>query len=83
MPRRRETYLIEQYRPGLGREQLKRLVARVRLAVDRLEQDGEAIRFVRSTIVPADEAILTIVEARSEELVREAFARAGSAIERI
>lgn len=83
MTRRHELYLVEQYRPGLSRGELVRLVARVRLAVDRLEQDGHPIRFVRSTIVPADEAILTMVEARSEELVREAYARADVPIERI
>ena len=83
MERRRETYLVEQYRPGLGADELEEVVAHVRLVVDRLEQRGEPIRFVRATIVPGDEALLTIVEAVSGELVREAYAGAGSPIERI
>lgn len=83
MARRRETYLVEQYRPGLEADELEQLSSRVRLAVDDLERKGQPIRFVRSTIVPADEAVLSIVEAVSEELVREAFARAGSRFERI
>ena len=83
MTRRRETYLVEQYRPGLGLGELEQLASHVRQAVDGLERKGKPIRFVRSTIVPADESILCIVEAGSEQLVREAYARAGSAIERI
>ena len=83
MARRHETYLVEQYRPGLELDELERLASRVRLAFDRLEHDGEPIRFVRSTIVPADESILSIVEAGSEKLVREAYARAQAPIERI
>jgi hypothetical protein len=83
MGHRRETYLVEQYPPGLEPGELERLASRVRVAVNRLERDGKPIRFLRSTIVPADEAVLSIVEAVSEELVREAYARAGSPIERI
>ncbi|HEX6789259.1 MAG TPA: nickel-binding protein [Gaiellaceae bacterium] len=79
----RVTYLVEQYRPGLELDELQRLAARVRLAVDTLEGSGQPIRLVSSTIVPADESILCVVEAVSEELVHEAYARAGSAIERI
>jgi len=83
MAHTRETYLVEQYQPGLELDELERLAARVRLAVDGLEHTGKPIHFVRSTIVPADEAVLCIVEALSEELVREAYARAGFPIERI
>ncbi len=78
----RVTYLVEQYRPGLELDELQRLAARVRLAVDTLEGSGQPIRLVSSTIVPADESILCVVEAVSEGLVHEAYARAGSAIER-
>jgi hypothetical protein len=80
---RRETYLVEQYRPGLELDELERLASRVRLAVDHLEHRGKPIRFVRSTIVPADESILSMVEAVSEQLIREAYARAQAPIERI
>jgi hypothetical protein len=79
----RELYLVEQYRPGLGSDELRRVADRIRLVVDRLERDGSPIRLLRSTIVPDDEAILSIVEATSESIVREAYAGAGSSIERI
>ena len=83
MERRRETYLVEQYRPGLRADELARIANGVRLVVDRLERSGSPIRFVRSTLVPCDEAILSIVEAVSEAVVREAYACARSPIERI
>jgi hypothetical protein len=38
---------------------------------------------VRSTIVPADESFLCVIDAASERLVRDAYARAGVALERI
>jgi hypothetical protein len=41
------------------------------------ERGGRQVRFLRSTIVPADEAFLCLVEAASEEAVRDAYARAG------
>jgi hypothetical protein len=83
MERIREMYLVEQYRPGLGADELEQIAERVRLVVDRFERSGTPIHFVRSTIVPTDEAILSLVEAVSEALVREAYARAGTPIERI
>jgi Protein of unknown function (DUF4242) len=78
-----QTYLVEHYRPGLTVEGLKCWAARVRSAVDELEREGKAIRYVRSTIVPADESLLCVVEAATEELVREMYARAGIPFERL
>ena len=48
-----------------------------------MNQDGKAIRYVRSTIVPADESFLCVIEAASEELAWEAYTRAGIPFERI
>ena len=45
--------------------------------------EGRAVRYLRSTIVPADEALLCVFEADSEELVREVYARAGVPFERL
>lgn len=42
-----------------------------------VEQLGRGVRYVRSTIVPGDEALMSLFEAASEALVREAYARAG------
>lgn len=79
----RQAYLVEHYRPGLSAQGLRRWAARARAAVDELEREGKPVRFVRSTIVPTDELLLCIVESKCEELVREAYRRAGIPFERI
>jgi hypothetical protein len=76
----RQTYLVENYHPGLGAEELRRIVSRVRDAVTQMARDGKAVRYLRSAIVPADEAFFCVIEAASEELAREAYARAGHPI---
>jgi hypothetical protein len=79
----RETYLVEHYRPGYDAEQLERFAERVRNAVTALEQEGKPVRLLGSLIVPDDEAFLSLVEATSEQLVHEAYRRAGIPFERI
>jgi hypothetical protein len=78
-----QSYLVEHYQPGIPLSELKSWVGRVRAAVDELEHDGNPVRLVRSTIVPADESLLCVFEAASEALVREAYGRAGVQFERI
>ena len=78
-----QTYLVEHYRPGSQVEELSRHAACVRRAMADLELEGKPLRLLRSTIVPADESFLCVVEAASEQLVREAYARAGTPFERI
>jgi Nickel responsive protein SCO4226-like len=80
---RRETYLVENYHPGLGADELNEMVSRIRDAVAEMTRDGKAIRHVRSTIVPADESFLCVIDAASEQLVRDAYTRAGISFERI
>jgi hypothetical protein len=79
----RETYLVEHYQPGLDVEELRRWAGRVRDTVAALECEGKPIRYLRSTIVPLDESFLCVLEAASEDLVREAYTRAGIAFERV
>ena len=79
----RQTYLVEHYRPGVPAEGLRRGAAQIRAAVDELEREGLAVRYLNATIVPADESFLCVLESASEELVREAYTRAGIAFERI
>jgi hypothetical protein len=79
----RQTYLVEHYRPGLTVDGLKQWAARVREATDELEREGKDVRYLRSTIVPADESLLCVFEAANEELVRDAYARAGLSFERL
>ena len=78
-----QTFLVEHYRPGLRVEELEQLAARAAAAVRELQRQGRPMRFVRSVVVPGDESVLSLVEAASERLVREAYTRSGIPFERI
>ena len=79
----RNVYLVEHYSPGLTVGGLGGRAARVRETAIAMGREGRAVRYLRSTIVPADEAILCVLEAGSEELVHEVYARAGVPFERL
>jgi Nickel responsive protein SCO4226-like len=79
----RQTYLVEHYRPELTVDGLREWAARVREAAVELQRQGRPVRYLRSTIVPADESLLCLLEAAGEELVRETYARAGIPFERL
>jgi hypothetical protein len=76
-------YLVEHYAPGLAVDGLGCWAALVREAAVAMGNEGRAVRYLRSTIVPADEALLCVFEAGSEELVRDVYARAGVPFERL
>ena len=76
-------YLVEHYRPGHTVDELQRWAEQVRDSAARLKREGKAVRYVRSAIVPADEALLSVLEAANEELVRETYARVGIPFERL
>ena len=76
-------YLVEHYAPGLTVDGLGCRAARVRETAVAMGSEGRAVRYLRSTIVPADEALLCVFEAGSEELVREVYARSGVPFERL
>ena len=76
-------YLVEHYTPGLPVDGLACLAARVRETAVAMATKGRFVRYLRSTIVPVDEALLCVFEADSEELVREVYARAGVPFERL
>jgi hypothetical protein len=78
-----QTYLVEHYRPGLKIDGLREAAALVRAAAMALGREGSSLRYVHSTIVPTDEAFLTMFEAASEGAVREAYARASLPFDRI
>jgi len=77
------SYLVEHYRPGTSVGDLRAWADRLGAAAAELEREGEAIRLVRTTIVPADESLLCVFEAQSEAVVRTAYGRAGLRFERI
>ena len=59
------------------------LAAVVRDAAAAMQSEGAPVRYVRSTIGPADEALLTLLEAASEQDVRAVYARAEVPFERL
>jgi hypothetical protein len=63
------TYLVELY---LLREQAtsaRAAGARVRAAALRVSREGLCVRYVRTTVVPADETCFHVLEAPSREAV--------------
>lgn len=80
---RQATYLVEHYAPGCGAEELTARAARVRTAVSHLQREHRQLRLLGWTVVPHEESILCVFEARSERLVRGACARAGIGVDRI
>ena len=77
------SYLVEGYRPGTPVEALKRAAQRLHAAAAEMAGEGKPVRYVHSTIVPEDESCFFLMEAASESLVREAYARARVHFERI
>ena len=79
----RQRYLIEHYRPSSTAEVFEQWAAEVRAAAIKLARAGEPVRYLHSTTVPSDESLLCVVEAASDELVRELYTRAGLSFERL
>ena len=78
-----ETYLVEHYRPGTDAAHMRVAAAALGAAAAALGAEGVEIRYVRSLIVPGDEAFLSVFAADSEASVRETHRRAGVPLERI
>jgi hypothetical protein len=78
-----QAYLVEHYRPGLSVTGLATLAALVRDAAGAMQSEGRPVRYLRSTIVPADEALLSVFESATEELVHAVYARAEVPFDRI
>jgi hypothetical protein len=80
---RLRSYLVEHYRPGLSVTGLATLAALVRDAAGALETEGRPVKYVHSTIVPADEALLSVFESATDELVHEVYTRADVQFDRM
>jgi hypothetical protein len=78
-----QTFLVEHYRPGEDAATLARAVAAIRASALAIAREGGSLRYVRSTLVPSDEAFLSVFEAESEQLVRDAYVRARVLYDRI
>ena len=81
--RARDAFLVEHYCPGLNADELAALATRVRDAAAELEREGKPVRYLRADVMPADEALLCLFQAGSEDVVRQTYDRAGAAFDRI
>ena len=77
------TFFVENYSPGTSVDNLEAACGRVCAEVEALAQAGRRVRILRTAIVPGDEALLCLIDAASEDLIREAFRRAGVSLDRI
>ena len=77
------TYLVEHYQPGVRAEELQRTVAGVRKTIAAMQHEGSPVAYISSTIVPDDDYLHCVVQAPSEQHVRDALSRAGMTYQRI
>ena len=78
-----QSFLVEHYRPGITADAFRDAMARVRASAAAMRRDGSLVRCVHATLVPEDEAVLSVIDATSSELVEQLFARAGVRVDRI
>jgi hypothetical protein len=63
------TYLVETYVPGTQAQNARAAGRRARAAARKLSQEGVAVRYVRTTLLPADETCFHVFEAASHHAV--------------
>lgn len=69
--------------PGLTKDQFNAAEQRIRRAVRDLVGTGASIRLVSSTLIPAEEIVLSIFEATEKKTVIEANWRSGVHFDRV
>lgn len=74
---------MEHYWPGLTREVFRAATERIRQTAKTMARDGTPVRYRHSTLVPADEAAYSVLDAASQEVIERLYARAGIPYDRI
>lgn len=77
------SWVVEQYWPGLTSEVFRAAADRVRRTAEAMARDGTPVRYRHSTLVPADEAAFSVIDAASLEVVQALYLRAGVRFDRI
>jgi hypothetical protein len=77
------TYLVERYWPGVTLEAATDGAARAYGAAEAMTAEGIDVRMLWSSVMLADEAVLSFYEARSANAVEEVNRRAGLPVDRI
>jgi hypothetical protein len=76
-------YVVERYLPGLDQVELRCSLERLGPATEQLREEGIRVRYLGSTIVPADEACFCQFEGPSEDAIAEANRRADLPFSRV
>jgi hypothetical protein len=77
------TYVVEHYWPGITADAFRSAVKQVRATARAMARGGAPIRYLHSTLVPADEAAFCVFNATSSELIEHLYTRAGVRFDRI
>ena len=78
-----ETFLVERYWPGVRRADVATAEEHLCRAAGELTRDGIPIRILSSTWIPADEVVLTLIEAGEEDDVLEVSRRSNYPFDRM
>lgn len=76
-------YLVEWYQPELTADRLNRTAERIDACTVSVSADGMPVQLLLSVAVPADDVIVGIFAASSEDCVMEACRRAGIPAQRL
>jgi hypothetical protein len=77
------TFLVERYWPGVSAVEIRSAVARETRSAEEMGREGRRVRYLRSTFVPKEEALLCLFEATSRDEVAELNERAAVPFDRI
>lgn len=78
-----ERYLVERFWPGVDRDQLCSAELRIGSAARELAGRGREVRVLSSMLIAADEVVLSLFEAATEEDVVEVNRRSGVPFDRV
>lgn len=70
------TYMVERYCPGITREHVMAAAARAKATTALMTEEGTPVKFLRSTFIPAEEAVFCLFEGPDLEAVKKANERA-------
>jgi hypothetical protein len=76
-------FLVEHYWPDATPGTFRAIAERVRTAVDDIAGSGAPLRLLHSTFVPEDGSAFCVFASSEQDLVEEAYRRAGVSFERI
>lgn len=77
------TFLVERYWPGVTADAVRATEERLQEGVASLNGEGIPIRYLSSTLIPAEESVFSVFHGRSVDEVAEVNRRSGVPFDRI